>query len=494
MAIASVGAGGAGVGGFGGGATSPTGPSRRPVPSRRVGAHTGAPLEHEPPTPPAPPPTPPPRVLHSASHAQLDPPILHLLSLICRWYVLQWYSSISRDPDRDFVRHITTILIHVIQALEVRLAAVDLVELAALDVPALLEQHALDLAQSDLKAHSAHAHNLDRDAVFHSLQPHLAISLAPSSPLPSAPPTPVVDKTYLRALVDNLLRLLLPPEDYRAETERTVVREIIVNIVLGNVFDKVAQPWFLHQIIARVIEGRQAARREREGKVAVEPNPPGLRSPSSASSSEKRPPAIAVVLRGALATLTSLPTVFRAVAVSLSTLYHTATASPVPPHFRDRPPLTTPTISLLLALLPDSPVLSQAAHYVQLVLALASGFVTSLVFYVYNEKVFTPQLTKTIVEVAANALFPDGRPPAKVPDPTPDEQVELRKRCEERVAEVLPPHLVSLLIPPSVPDRPLALSQHLLRPISSHVANVHLFVLVLDLVLGRVFPELVVQD
>lgn len=42
------------------------------------------------------------------------------------------------------------------------------------------------------------------------------------------------------------------------------------------------------------------------------------------------------------------------------------------------------------------------------------------------------------------------------------------------------------------PERPLALSRHLLRPISSHVANVHLSVLVLDLLVGKLFPELVV--
>lgn len=54
--------------------------------------------------------------------------------------------------------------------------------------------------------------------------------------------------------------------------------------------------------------------------------------------------------------------------------------------------------------------------------------------------------------------------------------------------------MVKALVPATIPDteRQIALSQHLLRPFSSHVANVHLFVLALDLITGKVFPELVI--
>jgi hypothetical protein len=65
---------------------------------------------------------------------------------------------------------------------------------------------------------------------------------------------------------------------------------------------------------------------------------------------------------------------------------------------------------------------------------------------------------------------------------------------ERQALTVSPAHLVNVLIAPSTADRPLALAKHLLNPLSSHVANVHLFVLILDLVLGRVFPELVSQE
>lgn len=382
---------------------------------------------------------PPQRILHSAAHPKLDPLLSNLINLVCRWFILTWYSNITRDPDRAFVGQVTSILVHVIQALEVRIAHVDFVELVALDLPALLEQHVKDWEEAEDKARTSHAHNLDRDEVFHRLQSHIAISLVAS---PSGVLQPSIDKTYLRSLVDNLLRLLLPPEDYRADTERTIIREIVVNIVLGNVFTKVAQPWFLHLMIARVLEGRQAAQSDPPKESSPTLNPTG-RSALPHSGSPTLAGTIGVVLRGGVATLASVPTLLKALAVSISTLYHTAMASPVPAHFRDRPPLTTPALSLLATILPPSPLLVQTLHYVQLPLALGSSFVTSILFYVFNDKVFTPKLTEMVLQVATRALFPDGRPPPREPDPTSDEQVELKKRCEQRVAEALPGEIFS---------------------------------------------------
>ena len=46
--------------------------------------------------------------------------------------------------------------------------------------------------------------------------------------------------------------------------------------------------------------------------------------------------------------------------------------------------------------------------------------------------------------------------------------------------------IVDWLMPAEVKDRPLAMSRHLLRPISSQVANVHLFMLIVDVVVGKV--------
>lgn len=51
-----------------------------------------------------------------------------------------------------------------------------------------------------------------------------------------------------------------------------------------------------------------------------------------------------------------------------------------------------------------------------------------------------------------------------------------------------------MLLPGTKADaRPSAAAEHLLRPFQSHVVNVHLVVVLLDLVVGHLFPELVAR-
>ncbi|SCV71550.1 BQ2448_3138 [Microbotryum intermedium] len=434
----------------------------------------------------------PPRILHAAAHTELDPLILDLIALVCREHVLSWYSSISRDPERAFVQQVTSILVHVIQTFEVRLAHVDFVELFAVDLPALLETHVRDWDQATGKANTGHAHNFDRDNVFHLLQPHIAVTLEGTTGTGKKTTQVQVDPTYLRALVDHLLRLLLPPEDYRASTERAITREILVNFIFGNVFNRVAQPWFVYSAITKIIVAR--------------------RSSAHGASDVEMPPVTTPSLPDRLlATISSIPRVFRALSTSITTLYHTAVSSPVPPHYRHQPPLTTPWISFLLVLLPSSPLLAQATHYLSLLLALFSSFITSLTFYLINDKLCTGRLVKTVLENTTQALFPNGHSPPKEPDPTEEEQETIKRNCQEAIASMLPKMAVKILVPRggggtgsdsrghslSEDDvdelsRARALARHLMRPLDSHLANVHLFVLVLDLLVGRVFPEMVV--
>lgn len=429
-----------------------------------------------------PPPLQPLRILHSASHSTLDPLLLDLIALICREYIQSWYSRISPDRDRLFVTHVAAILIHLVQALEVRLAHVDLVELVVLDLPALLDRHVADWDQAGVKAGTGHAHNYDQDNVFHLLQPHIAVSVVEGV---AGPAQARVDPTYLRAMVDSLLRLLLPPEDYRAETERTIVREIVVSVIFGSLYGKVAQPWFLHSAVAKILEGAEQRRTPEVAKRRRE-----------ASAQGKEPPipvTFATLVDKAISTLSSIPKVLRAVTTSISALYHTATAAPVPSHYADQPPLNLPLFSLLTTLLPASPVLSQSLHYLQLPLTFFSSFLTSLVFHLVNDKLFTAATVQSILDVTTRSLFPDGHPPPRVPDPTPEEQEDWKRRCEEAVGRALPGRLIRTLVPDGEEEEQrLALAKHLTRTLGSHVANVHLFVLLVDLVIGKLFPEMVV--
>ena len=359
-------------------------------------------------------PKPSTRILHSPAHLLLDPPLRNLVAQIIREHVLSFYSGISKDP--EFVQEVTKLFHSVIQALEVRLANLDWIDLLGVELPSLLEGHYRDWDLANERAGTGLAHNKDPDHVFHSLQSHIAISLSPSTPA-----IPLVNRTYLRALVDVILRLLLPPEDYRAETERTIVGEIIVNIILGAVFERVAQPWFLHGVIARIIEGMEEKSTPEEDK----------------GKGRTTNPTIGTQLDQALGHLGSLPSIISTCFNSLSTLYYSATSSPLSPKYQLAPSLTTAPLSLLTTLLSRSLFLNQIVHYISLPLEYWSALGNSIVIYILKEKFLNATMVEGVILSTTVALFP-AEPPIKELDPDREGQEKLARRCEEAISRLLP--------------------------------------------------------
>ena len=80
------------------------------------------------------------------------------------------------------------------------------------------------------------------------MQPHMALS-----------PDGVVDPVYVRQAVDHILKTCLPPEDYEPETERYIVREIILKVLVGSVLPRITQPWFIHKVILDQLGPENAA-------------------------------------------------------------------------------------------------------------------------------------------------------------------------------------------------------------------------------------------
>ncbi|GAA5912696.1 PXA domain-containing protein [Sporobolomyces salmoneus] len=419
----------------------------------------------------------PPRILHSSAHSTLDPLILDLIALSLRAFVTPWYNGgISRDPDKDFLQAVTAILIHVIQALEVRLATIDWTELLLRDLPALMEDHYRDWDLANEKAGGSSAHNLSTEEMFHHLEPHIAISLVGGAPR--------VDPVYMRTLVDHLLKLLLPPEDYRAETERAIVREVLVGVVFGSVFGKVAQPWFSHGVVAKLIEGREADKLARTKRTSLETGT----TPSSPSILDQ---IVSIVAR--------LPGIAISTLSSLSNFFISANATHPPSHDPYSPPLHSNVFSLILAILPRSTTLSQLVHFASLPLSLISRTLDAYFYRTVTTSLTTEQTLKTVLEGITRGMFPnDGWPAEKDPDPDAEGQQELKQRCEAAIARLLPNKASLFFFPPNEApsetekDPSLLLARRLIRPFSSHVANVHLFVLVLDLLIGKLFPELIV--
>ncbi len=181
----------------------------------------------------------PPLLLSPAAAPELNAELYDFIALALRAYVNVWWSKITRY-DKEFLPEVTRILTVVMRTLEARLVATDLSPLVLRDLPTLLNQHWTDYRNAHSKLHTSYAVGgaASLAQLFHQMQPHMAVSA-----------DGVVDPVYVRQAVDHILKTCLPPEDYEPETERYIVREIILKVLVGSVLPRVTQPWFIHKII-----------------------------------------------------------------------------------------------------------------------------------------------------------------------------------------------------------------------------------------------------
>ena len=180
----------------------------------------------------------PPLLLSSAAALELNDELYDFIALALRAFVNAWWTKITRY-DKELLPQITRILTVVIRNLESRLLAADLSPLVFRDLPTLLTQHWIDYRNAHAKLHTSYAAGgaASLPHLFHHLQPHMAVS-----------PDGVIDQVYVRQAVDHILKVCLPPEDYAPETERYIVREIILKVLVDSVLPKVTQPWFIHKL------------------------------------------------------------------------------------------------------------------------------------------------------------------------------------------------------------------------------------------------------
>ncbi|KIL70617.1 hypothetical protein M378DRAFT_183242 [Amanita muscaria Koide BX008] len=190
----------------------------------------------------------PPLFSSDAVSSELDPVLYDLIALALRAFVSPWWSKISRY-DKEFIPQINRILIHVIQVLELRLCQLDLPRLLFDDIPVILTQHYRDYrgAASKLSTSYASGGSYTLPHLFHQLQPHMAISQHGT-----------LNQEYYRHIVDHILRVALPPEDYASEAERYIIREVVLKLVLVDILPKITQPWFIQLAILNALGSEQS--------------------------------------------------------------------------------------------------------------------------------------------------------------------------------------------------------------------------------------------
>ena len=232
-------------------ATMPASRAAPPRPSPSLASSTRSAKPQPPPSPaPAPPVTLTKRLLFPhlppgtpipplLADPALDAELYDFLALALRAFVTPWWSKITRY-DKEFLPHIAHILSAVLRALDARIRATDPAPLLCRHVPALLTQHYDDYraAARDLHSSRAQAGALSLPALFHARQQHIAVS-----------PDGALDELYVRTVLDAVLNACLPAEDWDAEPERYIVREIVLHVVCSSVVPKITQPWFIHKSI-----------------------------------------------------------------------------------------------------------------------------------------------------------------------------------------------------------------------------------------------------
>jgi PXA domain len=189
---------------------------------------------HLPPTSPIPP------LLHTSStYPALDAELYDLIALALRAYVNPWWTRITRY-DKQLLIELTRILSSVLRALEARLLTADLSPLVYHDLPFLITQHCTDYRTAARKLGSSYAAagSASLAMLFHGQQRHVGVSTDGK-----------LDEEYVRAAIDIILKTCLSPEDWGAEAERYLIREVIIKTICIDVAPRITQPWFLHSTL-----------------------------------------------------------------------------------------------------------------------------------------------------------------------------------------------------------------------------------------------------
>lgn len=136
----------------------------------------------------------------------------------------------------------------------------------------------------------------DTRVLYHSLNPHPALSPVPSEAVSSS----VIEQreneaVWRQLLVQGVLSILLPTEDLENGCLRTLVAEVFAEMILGNgISGKACEGWLLWEAITRIVEVLQdGAKEEVIPEESVTPPPsadhPEESAPVSDPSTRQQP-------------------------------------------------------------------------------------------------------------------------------------------------------------------------------------------------------------
>ncbi|KAJ2766579.1 hypothetical protein IWQ56_003669, partial [Coemansia nantahalensis] len=188
------------------------------------------------------------RAVHAGSRrafvrtsAAVNAAVARLVGLVVRDFVQEWYRQVT--DDKEFAAQVTAQLCQVASEIEKRCLRVDWVRFALCELPEIVQLHVRDAQQCAARLGTAYVgRETSIEAVFQSMQPHVALTLAADSEL-----------VYLRRLSRELLRVFMPAEAQDDEVVHHLLREILACAVLRNAIDALSDPSTLNEGIVQAV-------------------------------------------------------------------------------------------------------------------------------------------------------------------------------------------------------------------------------------------------
>lgn len=346
--------------------------------------------------------------------------------------------------------------------------------------------------------------------IFHNLQPHPALSSSPDS-----------ERLYLKLLSSGVLAVLLPTEDLQSNCERTLIREILSDLVLWNVVNKLSEPWLLYDLIPKILSSSKPEGALVDVSVLGEVTNSGEDDCGMSRKDEKkkrrrsryeRRPSKQVIMKHPTETAprSSTPAPisasqqierFLAFAVLLITIAITAISSiytfinnPPPPPRRRKPILRMSFLKFISNLLQID--VHQPWMKGNILLALypfaiqpAGSLVDSLLSDLFKTHLASPELLAKILASSRAALFPNGSMGPPRPYPTQGEQVAIREAAVQALLQRIPTLIKRYYFGANEHEWREPIERHL-DGLGSMEVNRHLIYQILELVVVRLVPEM----
>ncbi|KAI9727454.1 MAG: hypothetical protein M1834_008398 [Cirrosporium novae-zelandiae] len=187
------------------------------------------------------------------SSNEIDLQLYAIIAIVLKEYVYSWYGRIT--PDRVFVDEIVQLIAHCTRALEERLRKVDLELLLFDEIPALVEAHVVAYRAAHRPFHPPQLAS-DPRHIYHTLNPHPALSPVPDPSIPESIEEEQVNETaYRQLLVQGTLAVLLPTEDLENAPLRTLVGDVLADLIIGSgIAGKLCEGWFIWSSIIKAVE------------------------------------------------------------------------------------------------------------------------------------------------------------------------------------------------------------------------------------------------